>query len=373
MATLNNLCVSARGIYSHIRPGWQPDARKDFDRRVAGAYNGENRPVSWTCGSTNIVMKFDRMGRRVEYVETVGGTTNTHHRFVYDGYLCVQQLDAANNNAVDLAFGWDPTEPVATRPLVLQKYGQYSMFYTHDGNKNMSELVFFQQANGIAAYYEYAPFGAVTAATRSTPVTAYDFREYNPFRFSSEYADDLLELMYYNYRHYDLSDVRWLGYENEELVSVSINEYLFLLNNSSLWVDYLGMHTSSYYNKYNNPTYAVRRRGRHINPRAKRMNREFCGCVCKICEKGKWKYFTTQTMGNLSNCQPSNAPCPSDSIWVASWHTHGGNDPRYDNENFSNDDKDYAKFYNIDLYLITPGDQFKQYIPGEGEINRGRL
>lgn len=27
-------------------------------------YNDENRPVMWECGSTNIVMSFDRMGRR---------------------------------------------------------------------------------------------------------------------------------------------------------------------------------------------------------------------------------------------------------------------------------------------------------------------
>ena len=57
-------------------------------------------------------------------------------------------------------------------------------------SKNVSEIVFFQQQNGIAAHYEYAPFGAVTVASRSTPVTAYDFREYNPFRFSSEYSVD---------------------------------------------------------------------------------------------------------------------------------------------------------------------------------------
>ena len=154
-------------------------------------------------------MSFDRMGRRVEYVEMVNGVTNTHHRFVYDGYVCIQRLNAASNNAIDLVFGWDPSEPVATRPLILQKYGQYSMFYTHDGNKNVSELVFFQQANGIAAHYEYAPFGAVTATGRSTPVTAYDFCECNSYRFSSEYADDALGLVYYNYRHYNTTDGRW--------------------------------------------------------------------------------------------------------------------------------------------------------------------
>ena len=65
-------------------------------------YNGENRPILWSriqsnnSNNTNnqtISMLFDRMGRRVEYVETEnnGGviTTNAHNRFVYNGYLCV--------------------------------------------------------------------------------------------------------------------------------------------------------------------------------------------------------------------------------------------------------------------------------------------
>jgi len=183
------------------------------------SYNGENRPVLWTCGATNIVMSFDRMGRRVEYIETVsdnaGGpgsvpaATNAHHRFVYDGYVCIQRLNAASNNAIDLVFGWDPSEPVATRPLVLQKYGQYNLFYTHDGNKNVSELVFFRQANGIAAHYEYAPFGAVTYKSSSTPVVTYDFEVLNPYRNSSECNDDSTGLTYYNFRHYTPFLARW--------------------------------------------------------------------------------------------------------------------------------------------------------------------
>ena len=203
-------------------------------------YNGENRPVLWSCGNTNITMKFDRMGRRVEYIETVGGATNAHHRFVYDGYLCIQRLNGASNNAIDLVFGWDPSEPVATRPLVLQKYGQYNLFYTHDGNKNVSELVFFQQANGIAAHYEYAPFGAVAATMRSTPVSAYDFREYNPFRFSSEYADDVLGLVYYNYRHFDQANGRWLA---RDLYGINggYNVMLYCNNKPLSNVDILGL------------------------------------------------------------------------------------------------------------------------------------
>ena len=113
--------------------------------------------------------------------------------------LCVQRLNALSGNAIDLAFAWDPTEPVATRPITMQRQGGWNFFYTHDGNKNVSDVVSFQQARGIAAHYEYAPFGAVTAATCNTNITAFDVRTLNPYRFSSEYADDALGLVYYNY------------------------------------------------------------------------------------------------------------------------------------------------------------------------------
>lgn len=179
----------------------------------------------------------------------LGDLTDAQERFAYranqaeqkrePSHLCIQRLDTAANNAIILAFGWDPTEPVATRPLILQKYGQYNLFYTHDGNKNVSELVFFQQANGIAAHYEYAPFGAVTATSRSTPVTAYDFRDHNPFRSSSEYADDSLGLVYYNYRHYNPMDGWWIS--RDKINSGSINLYLFCDNDANNKIDIIGL------------------------------------------------------------------------------------------------------------------------------------
>ena len=258
--SISNRCLSA-SLREEFIPTFDLDGNQTLIQTATGlwqvSYNGENRPVLWECGTTNIVMKFDRMGRRVEYVEMVSGVTNTHHRFVCDGYVCIQRLNGAANDSIDLVFGWDPSEPVATRPLILQKYGQYSLFYTHDGNKNVSELVFFQQANGIAAHYEYAPFGAVTATSRSTPVTAYDFREYNPFKFSAEYADDTLGLVYYNYRHYNLYDGRWnvkdmqheQGFKeyHENCNSSSISkapfyeDYLFADNAPIFHYDYLGL------------------------------------------------------------------------------------------------------------------------------------
>ena len=174
-------------------------------------YNGENRPILWTCGATNIVMKFDRMGRRVEYIEREGETTLKHQKFVYDGYRCIQRLNGSSNAVTDL-FEWDPTEPVATRPLYWQhrtSSDNYSLFYTHDGNKNVSEVVFYQRARGVAAHYEYAPFGEVMSATGHLGFL-------NPFRFSSEYHDEVLGLVYYNYRHYNPRYARWLSRDRIE-------------------------------------------------------------------------------------------------------------------------------------------------------------
>ena len=236
-----NQYVSIAESEDEFTPQFDDDGNQTLVKTSTGiwqvVYNGENRPVSWTCGSTNITMKFDRMGRRVEYVETVNGSTNTHHRFVYDGYLCFQRLNGASNNAVDLAFGWDPTEPVATRPLWMQRVsGTYNFFYFHDGNKNVSELVSYQTSRGVPAHYEYAPFGALTTATTNTAFTAFDVALTNPFRFSSEYTDGALGLVYYNYRHYEPLIGRWLSRDPAE----NLSSYLFL-QNTVFGVDVLGL------------------------------------------------------------------------------------------------------------------------------------
>ena len=174
------------------------------------------------------------------------------------------------------------------------------------------------------------------------------------------------------------------------------NLYAFVNNDSVNKWDRLGMvgmeeHPSSWYNQHDNPTYAARKRGRHINPRSKRENLEYCGQVCRVCRNGKYKYFTTQTSGTEAGCNPSNAPCPSDSISVSIWHTHGGfvdrinndtgestpdGEDDYDSENYSPQDKRYSEGKKQDIYLITPDNKFKHYVPdgnGGTTINRGDL
>ena len=111
---------------------------------------------------------------------------------------------------------------MATRPLFTQRGTGYKFFYTFDGNKNVSELVHFETRNGIAVHYDYAPFGAVTRAISASTITDNTFTTDNPFRFSSEYHDDTLGLVYYNYRHYNPTDGRWIG---RDPVAVLFNLY----------------------------------------------------------------------------------------------------------------------------------------------------
>ena len=111
--------------------------------------------------------------------------------------------------------------PVVTRPLWMQRVsGSYNFFYFHDGNKNVSDLVSYQSARGVPAHYEYASFGAVTEATTNTVFTAFNVSEVNPYRFSSEYADDALGLVYYNYRHYEPVMGRWLSRDYVECINL---------------------------------------------------------------------------------------------------------------------------------------------------------
>ena len=204
-------------------------------------YNGENRPILWECITPDsntqnsstpplISMSYDRMGRRV---------TKNDQRFVYDGYLQIANFERASTNSQlttynSQLFIWDPTEKIATRPLVwnsstIQPFNFSTSYYVHDGNKNVSDVV---ADNGdIAAHYEYAPFGAVIAQRGASAAA-------NPWRFSSEYAEDDIATGYYNYRHYEAAMGRWMS---RDPIMYGKNIYGMVDNNIQLVTDSLGL------------------------------------------------------------------------------------------------------------------------------------
>ena len=190
-------------------------------------YNGENRPVSWSSGATLIEMSYDRMGRRIR---------SGDETFVYDDYLNV------------CGTIWDPTERIATRPIVWLSDDGCSYCF-HDGNKNVSDVVY-----GIMRHYDYTPFG-------STLIDSFD--DDNLWRFSSERIDLQLDIYYYNYRYYNPRVGNWIrrdplvslatldNIDSEYVVSLeSVSEYGIANNNTVMDVDNLGLVCGSSWNDW---------------------------------------------------------------------------------------------------------------------------
>ncbi len=206
-------------------------------------YNAENRPITFTRSntdgtSTRITCTYDYQGRRAEKkVESIAAdgtaTTTLHQRYLYRGYLQIAACDltlAAHPRLWGIT--WDPTQSTATRPLAIQKDG---MWYTYgwDLTKNICEL--FSTDGTILTTYSYTPYGSVTAEGIAE----------QPLQWSSEYHDSGLGLVYYNYRHYNAREGKWVG--RDMIISRDFNLYNFSAPMHSF--DSLGLlirHTSHY-------------------------------------------------------------------------------------------------------------------------------
>ena len=96
----------------------------------------------------------------------------------------------------------------------------------------MSEIIASDSA--FSLHYEYTPFGAVTIQHGASAVS-------NFWRFSSEYAEDDTETVYYNYRHYEPCYGRWVSTDPVGGHSEDLNLYCFLYNDPYWNIDRLGL------------------------------------------------------------------------------------------------------------------------------------
>ena len=203
------------------------------------AYNALNQAASFTQGGKRVECRYDYMGRRVEKSVYEGEDLVSRKRFLYRNYLQIAELDAHDTTeestpVLRKTYLWDPMESSATRIFAMRLFDekgiyQEDLYYTHDFMKNTIALFGIQA--GRRALYEYGPYGSVVKMEGNAA-------ELNPFRFSSEYSDDELGLVYYNYRYYHALSGRWLTKDPMEEYS-TLNMYRFLNNN--LGIDQLGL------------------------------------------------------------------------------------------------------------------------------------
>ena len=203
-------------------------------------YDANDRPVSFTSedGRITVTCGYDYQGRRFEKKVAVSGAITSHAHYLYRGYLQVAELNMMHPMPVlEKSYLWNPAEAAATRILMMTCWKENGMadgehlFFTHDALKNVTSI--FDDRQTRRARYEYAPFGALITAQG-------DMAQDNRFRFSCEFMDDELGLVYYNYRHLNPLDGRWIS-RDPIAENGGENLYGFVSNSPYVYNDYQGL------------------------------------------------------------------------------------------------------------------------------------
>ena len=198
--------ISENGAAAFV-PQFDADGNQSLIKSETGiwsiVYNADNRPVTFTNSESNTVVEcaFDWKGRRVYKKVTINGRVTLHQRFLYRGYLQIACCDLTRSNHPCLwLLTWDPSQPVATRPLAIQKDGTWYT-YGWDLTKNICEV--YGQHGYIRTNYSYSPYGEVTISGDVI----------QPIQWSSEINDEDTSLVYYNYRYFDPQNGKWLSFD----------------------------------------------------------------------------------------------------------------------------------------------------------------
>ena len=229
---------------TEFTPAFDPDGNQTRLLTSTGIwtvqYDANDRPVALTSedGSTVVTCGYDYMGRRFEKKTTVDGTISTHEYYLYRGVLQIAQLDMTMHRPKLMrSYVWDPTQPAATRLLGMKLHandhgpGSKHLYYMYDAMKNVTSIV--NEKCIEQARYTYYPFGGIKTMRG-------DLAQENKFRFSCEFMDDETGLVYYNYRHLNPKDGRWI---NRDLIAENggRNIYSFIANQFGIKTDRLGL------------------------------------------------------------------------------------------------------------------------------------
>ncbi len=155
--------------------------------------------MSFTNADSGTVVEcaYDSMGRRAYKKVIVNGSITLHQQYIYRGYLQIACLDLIRSHHPCLWFiTWDPSQPIATRPLAIQINGTWYT-YGWDITKNICEL--YSSTGRIETSYVYSPYGKSTFIGKNI----------QPLQWGSEFIENEISLLYYNYRYYDSLTAKW--------------------------------------------------------------------------------------------------------------------------------------------------------------------
>ncbi|HVU33792.1 MAG TPA: RHS repeat-associated core domain-containing protein, partial [Opitutaceae bacterium] len=235
---------------------YDDDGNLTRDDQWSYTWDAENRLVSMAtrtdllqqgiiaaADARQIEFRYDYLGRRASKKVWSGwngslfATMLSETRFMYHGWNLVGEFLVGSSSTLSRSFTWglDLSGSLAgdggTGGLLMMSEAGTKYVYAYDGNGNVSAVM--NQASGTTvAEYEYGPFGDSLRASNTSALT-------NPFRFSTQYADNETGLLYYGYRYYSPSTGRFLGRDPAE-EGGGLHAYAFCRNNPLNTWDVLG-------------------------------------------------------------------------------------------------------------------------------------
>ena len=151
---LNRYAGIVRNGGEAFTPQYDADGNQTLVKTSTGiwevTYNAENRPVKFESedGGTTVECAYNSMGRSFEKKVTVGGTTGFHARYLYRDYLQVAECDLTGETPeVVRSYIWDPSEPEATRVLSMTRWEA-------NGTQEKEHLYCMHDELGLV-YYNY--------------------------------------------------------------------------------------------------------------------------------------------------------------------------------------------------------------------------
>jgi RHS repeat-associated protein len=232
-------------------PSHDLDGNLSSDGRWDYTWDAENRLIKLESRSDapngskrRLEFEYDHLGRRIKKIVTNLDTSEVtdEMRFIYNGWNLIAQLNSDLTARRSFTWGLDLSGSLqgagGVGGLLLvwdHDTGTYH-FPAFDGNGNVAALVGAEDGNA-SAVYEYGPFGETLRITGATG-------EANPFRFSTKYADNESELVYYGHRYYNSTTGRWLC-RDPIGISGGPNLYGFVGNDPVSNTDLLGMRSIS--------------------------------------------------------------------------------------------------------------------------------
>ena len=216
---------------------YDADGNLTNDGRWAYIWDAENRLTGMTNNTGvgpryQLTFAYDSKGRRIQKLVATNGVGIYTNRFLYDGWNLVATLSPSSQLLSAYTWGSDLSGSQqgagGVGGLLEVSFGTTNCFPAYDGNGNVAALI--NAADGtVVANYDYAAFGE---PIRMTGIMARN----NPFRFSTKYADDESDLLYYGYRYYKPSTGTW---PNRDPLGEpgGLNLYGFVANNPLNLID----------------------------------------------------------------------------------------------------------------------------------------